>query len=444
MIGRRRFLLQGFAASAGLLAGLGRAGAQEAPLDVIVIGAGLAGLACARDLVAAGKKVVILEARRRLGGRVWTSQQLGYPVDLGASWLHGIKNNPLYPVATQNAGLRTVPTNYEDMVTFGLDAQPWSLSRTRRAENWLDAFVSNAERRGSVSTPVSRLVPARVTADQDFELVADVVHEVGADLDRIASKYPQGDGKDLRGADLMVPAGLDGLVSYLSTGLDVRLGQNVRSVKNGKTGVSVVTSSGVSYKAKQLCCTVPLGVLQARSIRFDPPLPAVKTTAIRRLGMGLLEKIILQFPSAFWDPRQLIRNDSGDGLWAEWYNLAPVIGRPVLMGFNAASVASRVAGQSDRVVVAGALAALQRCYPGKTIPAPSASVITRWGRDPFAMGSYSFMQVGSSPAYRAELGRPWGSVVFAGEASSVDFPATMQGAYVSGQRAAKQLLGLVA
>jgi monoamine oxidase len=440
---RRAFVVQGFAASASLLGVISPGLGQDVPIDVIVVGAGLAGLACAKRLMNAGKKVVVLEARQRTGGRIWTSRQLGYPIDLGASWLHGISNNALFPLATRQAYLRTVPTNYEDMVTFGPDGLPWSLGRTKRAGSWIERFVNSAERSGPSGTPLSRLVPAGVTPDQSFELIAEVVHEVGAELNQIAAGYPQGDGRDLKGADVLVPAGLDELVRYLSSGVDVRFGQDVRLIKNAQKDVSVTTLAGVVYKAKKICCTVPLGVLQASKIRFDPPLPAAKSMAINRLGMGLLDKLVLQFPFSFWDPKQLIRNDSvNPGLWAEWYNLMPVIGRPVLMGFNAASTAKQVARLPDAAIVASALAELKRCYPSKTIPAPSGYLLTRWGDDPYALGSYSYIPVGAAPSYRVELGRPWNSMVFAGEAISSDFPATLQGAYGSGDEAAKKILAM--
>ena len=443
---RRAFVWQGLAASAAVLGGaIGPSWGQSAsaPVDVIVIGAGLAGLACARRLIAAGRTVRILEARQRIGGRIWSNPQLGYPVDLGASWLHGISNNPLYPVVTRDLGLRTQITNYDDMVTIGPDGLPWDKRRTDRAGAWLDGFVRQAERSGSPSESLSRLLPVRLKPDQSFVLITDVVHEVGAEPKMIAANAPQGDGKDLRGPDVMVPAGLESLVRSVATGLDIRLGEEVRTIRNSAEGVTLTTARGTVHQARAVCCTLPLGVLKKGAIRFDPPLPAPKTLAIKRLGVGLLDKIVLQFPFSFWDNRQLIRNDGPTaGLWSEWYNLAPMLGRPVLMGFNAADRAREVAGLPDAAIVASALSALKRCYPSRTIPAPTGSLITRWGQDPFALGSYSYQAVDSTPSMRRELARPWLSVVFAGEATSVSFPATLQGAYLSGEEAAKSLLDL--
>jgi monoamine oxidase len=205
----------------------------------------------------------------------------------------------------------------------------------------------------------------------------------------------------------------------------------------------VTTASGAVYQARGLCCSVPLGVLKAGSIRFEPPLPAAKQRAIETLGMGLLDKIVLLFPERFWDARGWLRNDGPEpGLWSEWVDLTALIGRPGLMGFNAAEVARRVARQSDAAIVSSALAQLRRCYPNAVIPEPSAVLLTRWGDDPFALGSYSFAAVGSTNAMRQELGRRWQGMVLAGEATSPAFPATLQGAYLSGQQAAQSLLSL--
>jgi monoamine oxidase len=240
-----------------------------------------------------------------------------------------------------------------------------------------------------------------------------------------------------------VPAGLDRLVAHLAQGVDIRLGQEVRQISNRPDGVTVTTAGGQVFQAQRLCCTVPLGVLQRGAIRFEPPLPKAKAQAIAQLGMGVLDKIVLLFGERFWGPQTWIRNNSNEpGLWAEWVDLSAVIGRPALMGFNAAGVARDWARRSDDGIVASALAQLRRCYPQATIAAPLEVWLTRWGDDPYAFGSYSFPAVGPVPAtaLRQELGRRWWSLVLAGEATSTACPATLQGAYLSGRAAAERLL----
>jgi len=439
---RRRTLLgQGLAASVALLGAQAHPSKPGPKVDALVIGAGLAGLACAQRLIAAGRRVVVLEGRQRIGGRIWTERRQGAAIDLGASWLHGIANNPLHALLSRELGLSLLPTDDSSRVIIGPDGKPWGNGRTERAEAWLAAFVQQAEQRGEPNEALSKLVPPGLMPDQRFLLLADVVHELGAELNQVAANAPLGDGQELIGGDALVPAGLDRLVSHLAQGVDIRLGQVVREIHNTPKGVRVITATGAALESPLLCCSVPLGVLKRGAIRFDPPLPAAKAEAIQRLGMGVLDKIVLLFPQRFWDAAAWIGNDGPEpGLWPEWVDLTPVIGRPALMGFNAAKRAQQLAREPDRVIVSSALAQLQRCYPGRPIPEPSDVLLTRWGEDPFAYGSYSYAAVGSTPAMRAQLGRRWHGLVFAGEAVSTAFPATLQGAYRSGLEAAQQLL----
>ena len=438
---RRIFLGQGLAASMALLGGLGQAAKPDQSFDALVIGAGLAGLACAQTLIAAGRRVLVLEGRQRIGGRIWTERSQGAAIDLGASWLHGLTNNPLHGLVSRQLGLSLLPTSDDSRVIIGPDGQPWGNGRLEQAEAWLATFVEHAEQSGEADQALSALLPSRLTPDQRFLLLADVVHELGADLDRIAANAPLGDGQELIGGDAMVPAGLDRLVNHLARGIDIRLGQMVREIQNTPKGVRVLTATGEVLESQRVCCTVPLGVLKRGAIRFDPPLPAAKTEAIRRLGMGVLDKIVLLFPRRFWDASSWIGNDSPQpGLWPEWVDLTPLIGRPALMGFNAAAEAQQLAQQANGAIVASALRQLQRCYPKRSIPEPSAALLTRWGEDPFTYGSYSYPAVGSTPAMREQLGQRWHGLIFAGEAVNTRFPATLQGAYLSGMEAAQQLL----
>jgi len=445
---RRLFVGAGLAALAAPLgwrrvaSSQGQPGAA-APIEALVIGAGLAGLACAQRLKAAGRRVVVLEARQRLGGRIWTARRQGCAIDLGASWLHGVANNPLVPLFTGELGLPLRFTADLGRVTIGPDGQRWDVARDQRAEAWLAALVHQAEQQGSSGQPLSALLPARLSPDQRFTLIAEVEHELGADLGAIAADAPLGDGQPLLGGDALVPGGLDQLVAHLAQGLDIRLNQQVQQIHNSPQGVQVTTADGTVHQARVVCCSVPLGVLKAGSIRFDPPLPAAKAQAIARLGMGVLDKIVLFFPQRFWDATGWIRNDAPQqGLWPEWVDLTTLIGRPALMGFNAAGPARQLARQSDRAIVDSALVQLRRCYPQAVIPAPSDVLITRWSEDPYALGSYSYPAVGSTPAQRQELARLWDRLVFAGEATSAAFPATLQGAWLSGRQAAQTLLAL--
>ena len=141
---RRTVIRRGMTASLALLGGLSMAPPPKPAIDVIVIGAGLAGLACAQQLIAAGRTVVGLEARERIGGRIWCLQRQGYTIDLGASWLHGVANNPLHRLVTDQLGLPVLATDDQSQVTIGSDGQRWSNERRKQADAWLAAYAARA------------------------------------------------------------------------------------------------------------------------------------------------------------------------------------------------------------------------------------------------------------------------------------------------------------
>jgi monoamine oxidase len=246
----------------------------------------------------------------------------------------------------------------------------------------------------------------------------------------------------LEGGDALVPGGFDTIVNLLAEGLDVRLNSPVSRIAYNDFGVTV-TAAGERFDASYVIVTVPLGVLQAGDIEFQPPLPRVKRTAIERLGMGTLNACWLRFPQAFWpeDAHLLGYISERTGEWSTWLSLTPLTGAPVLCGRNVGSVARELEALSDEEIVASAMRVLRAIY-GDDIPAPEASVVTRWASDPFARGSSSYLALGSTPDDYETLSDPVGGrVLFAGEATNPEYPSTVHGAYLSGLRAAGQIAG---
>ncbi|WP_108666505.1 flavin monoamine oxidase family protein [Euzebya rosea] len=292
--------------------------------SVVVIGAGAAGLAAAATLVEEDIDVVVLEARDRIGGRVWTDRSLGFPVDLGASWIHGTRGNPLTDLA-EDAAVDLHEFDYDDADRRELDTDEG-------------------------------------TDDVD-EAVASLERDLGADLDEVSPDAAR-EGDELGGGDALVPAGYRSLLEVLEEEIDdLRLGSPVTDVVHGPDGVVVAGPWG-RIEADAVIVTVPLGVLKAGTITFDPPLPAATRGAIDRLGMGVLDKAVLVFDEPFWaeDAAGIRIVGTTDGEWAEWVNLLPVVGQPALMGFNAGSTARRLEALDDGAVVASALAALRAAY----------------------------------------------------------------------------------
>jgi monoamine oxidase len=188
--------------------------------------------------------------------------------------------------------------------------------------------------------------------------------------------------------------------------------------------------------------TVPLGVLQAGSVRLTPTLSRTQQDALAAIKMGVLEKCVLRFSRVFWESGNLLNivpEVAQAGQWAEWVNLAPVMGQAALMGFNAAEVGRRMAALDDAALTREAMRALRRIYP--QAPDPLAMQRSRWATDPHALGSYSFGSSADPEAARAALHAPIGGRIWlAGEHTSLRAPQTMHGAYMEGARVAAAVL----
>jgi len=236
---------------------------------------------------------------------------------------------------------------------------------------------------------------------------------------------------------------LGGLARAAATGLDIRTGALAVEIGTKEGVPYVLTGDGTRWSAGAVLVTLPLGVLQAGTVRFVPGLPGRKKAALSRLGFGLLEKVFLLFDDHAELPKEQVwreRGGSPDFAWAEWCNLTSFVGHPVLVALNAGAVARQIEGMEDAAVASAAVESLRR-MSGRSFPEPRAVLSTRWGRDPLVRGAYSFAAVGSGPDDRKVLGEPLpGGIYFAGEATSVDYPATAHGAWLSGRKAARDIL----
>jgi monoamine oxidase len=416
---------------------------------VAVIGAGLAGLAAARDLTAKGFKAVVFEARDRIGGRVWTSRVWpDAPVDMGASWIHGVKRNPLTAISDR-AGIDRVATRYDNVVRLDAGGQAIDLDREEAAA---ESFIAQARARAVKGASLEEAITgdprwasmsARERRVLRHVVNSTVEHEYSGDWRETSAKYYDA-GEEFPGDDVLFRGGFGQVAAVLAKGLAVRLGQTVRQIGPARAGVRLSLSSGQTFEADHAVIAVPLGVLQAGRIGFSEPLRRERQDAIAALRMGLLNKCWLRFDRVAWPsgvdwiewlgPR--------DGYWAEWVSLAPSLKIPLLVGFNAGDQARAVETLSDRDTVADAHAALKAIF-GSSFPPPIAAQTTRWSKDPLTLGAYSFNAVGYRPGMRAALsGMDWdGRLVFAGEAASADYFGTAHGAYLSGVEAAEAIGG---
>lgn len=420
------------------------------PDPVVVVGAGLAGLAAARRLVEAGREVVVLEARDRIGGRVHTDRRWGVPVDLGASWIHGIDGNPLVHLA-RAAGLEVVPTEDDpDWVDpeIGWLADPDIDALDALAETFPAFARAEAARRGE-DAPLSVAVDAFLDRHRLAGADRRIVRWAIEGLAELSYAAPAGEmsllafdeDDEVPGDDAIVGGGFDGLARFAARGLDVRLESPVVEIAWGSAGVEVRTEAAGVFRGSHALVTVPLGVLRAGPPRFDPPLPDRKLRALSRLRTGSLEKVFLRFRDLRFLEDVVAFEDTSEpqGRLADWLSLEPILGAPLLVAFAAGRFGRDLAELSDDEVAASAVAVLRRHF--RRTPEPEEVLVTRWRDDPFARGSYSFVPVGARLSDLRVLGEPAGPRLhFAGEHTSPEFPGTAHGAWLSGLRAAAGIL----
>ena len=348
----------------------------EPGATVLVVGAGMAGLGAARRLADAGFVVRVLEGRDRLGGRASTDDSLGLPLDLGASWIHGVDGNPLTALADELDAARSAPTDWDNATEYAPDGAELDDGTAAAAEAALEdvfAYAAEQSEDREEDAPLQDVVDealADLDLDPEVELVArhyvntSVEHEYAGALGDLSTWWWD-EGEGYPGDDVLLVPGYVALVDGLADGLDVETEAVVTTVESGDDGVVVRTRAGDEHSADHVVVTLPLGVLQTGDVTFDPPLPEEKQDAIGRLGMGLLDKVYLRFPEVFWDADADAigwASPDADGRWAEWLNVAKVTGEPVLLGFNAAAYAERVEAMDDDEVVADAMAVLRTIY----------------------------------------------------------------------------------
>ncbi|XP_068646403.1 protein FLOWERINGUS D [Aristolochia californica] len=434
--------------------------------NVVIIGAGLAGLAAARQLITFGFKVVILEGRKRAGGRVYTKKMEGgnrvASADLGGSVLTGTLGNPLGILAKQlNYPLHKVRDKCPLYRPDGLPVNPAADTKVEGAFNrLLDQASRLRQFMGEVSVDVSlgaaletfREVYGDAVNNEEMSLfnwhLANLEYANAGLLSKLSLAFwDQDDPYEMGGDHCFLPGGNGRLVSALTESLPIQYEKTVHAVHYGNDGVQVFAGNQV-FEGEMALCTVPLGVLKSGSIKFVPELPQRKLDGIKRMGFGLLNKVAMLFPYVFWGTEldtfgHLSDDPTRRGEFFLFYSYATVAGGPLLIALVAGEAAIKFEGMPPTDAVTRVLQILRGIYEpqGIDVPDPIQTVCTRWGSDPFSLGSYSNVAVGATGDDYDILAENVGDgrLFFAGEATTRRYPATMHGAYLTGLREAASM-----
>lgn len=418
---------------AGAAASGSRAALPPDP-DVVVIGAGAAGIAAARTLIAEGRSVVVLEAADRLGGRAYTeSATFGLPFDHGCSWLQGPRTLPLLGMA-QDWGYSLLDHDSASEALYVGNARAGSADRRAFDRAWA-AIEDALEDADDVDVAAASVIPGELPfAGTVQSWIGPMDHGVDF-VDLSTADYNVFD--DLE-TNYLVEEGLGTLVARAGEGLPVRLSTPATAIDWSGEGVRVETPAG-TLRAAACILTVSTGVLGAGAIRFTPALPDWKQAAIADVPMGLLTKIALQF-----DGERFGLSDNGfltyrtpEEMPAEaCFFLTRPFGQDLLIGYIGGRFGWEMARQAPEVSIDFALGELEAMLGSAVRRHFVKGTVTDWATNPATLGAYASAVPGRHAA-RAELARPVGGrIFFAGEAVAGDHIQLVSGAWMSGEAVA--------
>ena len=396
--------------------------------DVVVIGAGAAGIAAARTLLDARLSPVLLEARDRIGGRAWTYRAGDLALDLGCGWLHSADTNEWAALAPA--------------LGFALNDHPPPWARPAWEGNFSAAEQKaywEAWRRFYARIDAMAETDGERSMSDCFEpggrhnamLGATVTYINGAEADKIVlAEYAHYRDSEV---NKRIPRGYGALIEAAAAGIDVRRNCPVTLIDHAGARLRVVTPQG-ELSARAAIIAAPPGVLASESLRFSPALPA-KLEAAHALPLGVADKVFLAVENPDDLPRDTRVFGSLTSIETGSYTLRP-FGRPVIEGYFGGAFARALEGEIAPFAIEQICAALGNDMRKRLSPLAESA----WARDPYALGAYSYGSTGAHAARRALAAPVNGRLFFAGEHCSEQDFSTAHGAYRAGVAAARQAI----
>jgi monoamine oxidase len=431
----RRTFLAGVATALSAPTAL-RAGVV-ADTDVVVIGAGVAGLSAAEALLRKGLKVIVLEARNRIGGRAWTeSETLAQPFDQGAHWLHNAEVNS-FKSRARALGLQLVdasPSNlqlYRQGLTLDRAASGRWLSRAeKQLERRMKSQISSGTDVAISDFRSDDLWQNGVIGSAAFALAADPEEISSLDIATMAG-----------GGDLAVEGGYGALIARVFANVPVRLGHRVTALDWSQSGRVNVSGDWGAISARRVIVAVPPTVLGSGSISFTPALPFAKQQALASFHKGQFLKVGMRLgqPTDGLPEYHADIDDLAGGrrevLIADMFN-------PLLTLIASGDTARDLAGQTLGTRRAYAVERVSALLGSNFANSIAAATSYDWASDPFAVGSYSALPPGAAEA-REVFAEPLSDLIhFAGDAAPTPYAVTVYGAYRSGLGVAGQIASL--
>jgi len=428
----RRALLAGSLAAAALPGMASRLFAAD--VDVLIVGAGAAGLSAARELMRLGVSFRMVEARERIGGRAFTDTSLGTGFDAGAEIVHFADRNPWVGIA-RDLGVTLDGSGWR-MGGWQVHARGQPLGMIERGRRW-QAFREMEARMERVAASGRDMSLADAVADMPPESRAiarsGLLLVLGEDGERISVL----DNQSLwSGPDLTTTSGYGALIAAYGKAPPVTLSTQVRAINWGRGGIEAVTPRG-TITARAAIVTVPVGVLKAGGIRFTPDLPSGHLAALDGIGMGALTKIAIRIDGERFglsDGTTLMEATRPEAM--TMIELFPNA-KPLAVAICGGDVA-RDLGRAGEAAAIGHITELLAGMLGSSVRgAVKAGRLASWWHDPLAQGSYSVCRPGRSAA-RAALAEPVAARLwFAGEATGGGGAMTVGGATLSAWQAAR-------